>query len=62
MWLRGLSVDDATILHYAADTGVPETITMLIDSGVDLFATDHDPIDEKPKQTALEVAAALGME
>ena len=56
-WIIG---DDATILHYAADNGVPETITMLIDSGVDLFATVRDPIDEKPNQTALEVAAECG--
>ena len=51
---------DATILHYVAYTGVPETITTLIDSGVDLFATDHDTFDENQQQTALEVASVLG--
>jgi len=52
--------DNATILHYAADTGVPETITMLIDSGVDLFATDRDSSLKNQKQTALEIVAVFG--
>ncbi|MFO1094560.1 MAG: ankyrin repeat domain-containing protein [Planctomycetaceae bacterium] len=33
-WING---DDATALHYAAEDGVPETLTLLIDSGVDVF-------------------------
>jgi ankyrin repeat protein len=39
---------------------VPETINLLIDNGVDIFATAHDMIDESRKQTALEVAAFFG--
>jgi ankyrin repeat protein len=57
VWIIG---DDATALHYAADTGVPETIKLLIDSGVDIFATAHDLADKNDKQTALEVAAIFG--
>jgi ankyrin repeat protein len=57
IWIIG---DDATVLHYAADTGVPETITVLIDSGIDIFATAHDSSDKSEKQTALEVAAFFG--
>jgi ankyrin repeat protein len=52
--------DDATALHYAAADGVPETITLLIDNGVDIFATDQDLFDRHKKQTALEVAALVG--
>lgn len=52
--------DDATALHYAADDGVPVTITLLIDHGVDIFATAHDIWDPETKQTALEVAAFFG--
>jgi ankyrin repeat protein len=52
--------DDATALHYAADIGVPETINLLVDNGVDIFATAHDLFDKNDKQTALEVAAFFG--
>ena len=31
--------DDATLLHHAAAEGVPETIQILIDNGVDIFAS-----------------------
>jgi ankyrin repeat protein len=60
--LRGLRTgtiigDDATALHYAAANGVPESIKLLIDSGIDIFATAHDMIDKIRLQTALEVAA-----
>ncbi len=56
-WIIG---DDATALHYAAEDGVPETITLLIDHGVDTFAMAHDLFGTESRQTALEVAASLG--
>ena len=54
IWIVG---DNATVLHFAARDGVPETIKILLDAGVDPFATAHDFSDEEDKQTALEVAA-----
>jgi ankyrin repeat protein len=39
---------------------VPETITLLIDNGVNIFATAHDLADKNRQQTALEVAAYFG--
>ena len=57
IWIIG---DDATPLHYAAAHGVPESISLLIDNGVDIFATAHDSFDRTKKQTALEVAAHFG--
>jgi ankyrin repeat protein len=57
MWIIG---DDATLLHHAANDGVPKTINLLIDNGVDIFATAHDMIDASDKQMALEVAAFFG--
>jgi ankyrin repeat protein len=57
IWIIG---DDATALHYAAEDGVPETINLLIDSGVDIFATAHDLANTWTDQTALEVAAFYG--
>lgn len=57
VWIIG---DDATALHFAASYGVPETINLLIDNGVDIFATAHDSFDEDDKQTALEVASYFG--
>ncbi|MFN0020212.1 MAG: ankyrin repeat domain-containing protein [Pirellulaceae bacterium] len=57
IWIIG---DDATALHYAADDGVPETVTLLIENGVDIFATAHDIFNDKSEQTALEVAAYFG--
>lgn len=57
VWIVG---DDATILHYAASDGVPETVKILLDAGVDPFATARDSIDQEDKQTALEVAAFFG--
>ncbi|MBL7037213.1 MAG: ankyrin repeat domain-containing protein [Pirellulaceae bacterium] len=57
IWIIG---DDATALHFAARDGVPETVRLLIDNGVDIFATAHDSAEEKYKQTALEVAAYFG--
>jgi ankyrin repeat protein len=52
--------DDATLLHYAAETGVPETVKLLLDHGVDLFATAKCDDKEQPDQTALDVAADFG--
>lgn len=57
IWIIG---DDATALHYAANEGVSESIKLLIDGGVDVFATAHDSIDANQKQFALEVAAIFG--
>lgn len=57
IWLIG---DDATVLHFAASDGVPETIRILLDAGVDPFALAHDGFDTEDKQAALEVAAYFG--
>lgn len=57
VWIIG---DDATALHYAASDGVPETVKILLDAGVDPFATAHDSLDKEKRQTALEVAAFFG--
>lgn len=53
--------DNATLLHYAAAHGSPETITLLIDHGVDLFAEASDTygVTVRP-QTALDLAAMQG--
>jgi uncharacterized protein len=54
--------DEAPLLHYAADRGVPETIKLLLDEGADPFEEIFDTIreeNEKP-QTALDVAAIMG--
>jgi ankyrin repeat protein len=56
-WLVG---EDATALHYAAEEGVPETIRLLIDNGVDLFASSRDDLQNGIDQTALDVAAHDG--
>lgn len=57
VWVIG---DEATALHYAASDGVPETIKLLIDNGVDVFATAHGVFDPNVQQTSLEVAACFG--
>ena len=57
IWIIG---DDATVLHYAAEDGTPETIKLLLDSGVDPFAAAHDMVDPDKRQVALEVAAIFG--
>ena len=57
VWIIG---DDATVLHFAARYGVPETVKLLLDAGVDPIATAHDSFDNENKQTALEVAAYFG--
>jgi ankyrin repeat protein len=57
MWFVG---DDATALHHAAVDGVPGTITILIDHGVDIFAMAHDLSGKETRQSALEVAARFG--
>ncbi len=57
-WIIG---DDATALHFAASDGIAETIKLLIDSGVDIFATTSDLFGSKAtEQTALDVAASFG--
>ena len=56
-WIIG---DNATALHFAASDGVPETIKILLDAGVDPFATAHDMFETEGKQTALHVAAYFG--
>jgi ankyrin repeat protein len=57
IWIVG---DDATALHHAASDGVPETIKLLIDNDVDIFATAHELFEKDKKQMALEVAAIFG--
>jgi ankyrin repeat protein len=56
-WIIG---DDATALHFAARDGVPKTIDLLIDHGVDIFATSTDIRGNPTEQTALDVAASFG--
>jgi ankyrin repeat protein len=56
-WLIG---DEATLLHYAAQDGRPETIKLLIDHGVDIFATADWNGKELKDLTALDVAAIYG--
>ncbi len=57
VWIIG---DDATVLHYAAEDGTPETITLLLDSGVDPFVAAREIMDPDSRQVALEVAAIFG--
>ncbi len=57
VWIIG---DDATALHFAAEDGVPETIKLLLDHGVDLFATTKPSFGRAQEQTALDVAAVFG--
>jgi ankyrin repeat protein len=61
VWIVG---DNATALHYAAEDGVPGSIQLLIDNGVDIFATADPPFSrlrgKKEDQTALDVAAIFG--
>lgn len=47
--------DEATVLHYAAHHGVSETMTLLIEAGVDIFAKTKGRA-----QTALELSAMSG--
>lgn len=54
---RWLINDPATLLHYAADDGTPETIKLLIDHGVDIEALDQPLFQGESKQSALEIAA-----
>ena len=57
VWFIG---DEATALHHAACDGVPETIDLLIDNGVDIFTHSLPGPQETDYQTALEVAALFG--
>ncbi len=53
--------NEATALHFAAVGGGPETIILLIDAGVDIFAEARDWFtNEEIKQTALDIAAYYG--
>ena len=52
--------DNATALHFAAQDGVPETIRLLIDGGVDPMAEAEDASEPNDRQNALEVAATFG--
>lgn len=54
--------DDATMLHFAAAYGEAETINLLIQGGIDVFAEADDPNDWKEDggQFALEVAGMFG--
>ncbi|MFT3881674.1 MAG: ankyrin repeat domain-containing protein [Gemmatales bacterium] len=58
VWIIG---DNATLLHHAADDGVPEAINLLLDAGIDLF-DDVAPTlsDDKHVHTALDVATYFG--
>lgn len=57
VWLIG---DNATLLHFAARDGSPETVTTLLDQGVDLFANAQSDLGNGGDQTAPEVAALFG--
>jgi ankyrin repeat protein len=57
VWIIG---DDATVLHFAAEDGVPETVKLLLDHGVDLFATTKPLFGRAQEQTPLDVAAIFG--
>ena len=58
MWIVD---DEATALHYAAVDGVPATIQLLLDHGVDPFAKAEDLAGgQNDEQTALDVAAVAG--
>ena len=57
VWIVG---DNATVLHFAARDGIPETIKILLDAGIDPLATARDVFNREDKQTALEVAAFFG--
>lgn len=62
-WTGVMVIDSvATPLHFAANRAAPETVKLLMDSGVDVFAkaTDEFTEDSKPRQTALDVAAFYG--
>lgn len=54
--------DNATLLHYAMRDGEPQSVTLLIDSGIDVFAVTegHFFEDDFEDQTALDVAAEFG--
>lgn len=52
-WIVG---DNATLLHFAARDATPETIQLLLDKGLDPFATARSDMKEGDQQTALHVA------
>lgn len=60
IWIIG---DNATALHYAVNDGAPESITLLLDAGVDLFVDSAPSLttdDQRKPQTALDVAVYFG--
>jgi ankyrin repeat protein len=58
IWIIG---DEATALHYVAAHGVPATTQLLLDHGIDPFATTQELFPRrKLPQTALDVAAVFG--
>ncbi len=56
VWIIG---DNATLLHFAARDGTPETIKLLLDNQIDPFAEARND-SGKDEQTALEVATIFG--
>lgn len=56
-WVIG---EGATLLHHAAEKGSPETITQLLDAGLNPFSTADAFTIHDIEQTALDVAAWWG--
>jgi ankyrin repeat protein len=52
---------NATVLHYAASNGRPESINLLLDAGAPVLARAKVRNDRSSKQTALDVATARGL-
>jgi len=60
-WGGGKAIgDNATALHFAAYANNAETVTLLIDNGVGIFAETQDITPNLSKQMALDVAASCG--
>ncbi len=57
---RRLILSNATALHFAARDGVPETIGLLLDVGVEMFATTSESFWTYRTQTALDMAVNFG--
>jgi ankyrin repeat protein len=52
--------DNATLLHFAARDGTPETIELLLKAGLDPFASTRKEDAQSSDQTALDVACLFG--